>query len=715
MTKLHYSKTISLIIFNVKKIFWLFENRFFFFLEIMSLNMYKRLSLKQRRRVIKRKILQAANLNYIENTLFRGGSSSAIKPAQVNTYCSLLQSKGTNNVPLHCSKEPTVSSIPLFRVELNDSTNIRDLDKDETTLDNLCTNISKISDSKDFLRSWGKRHNISHIAMTELLKFLKPTISDLPSDARTLYQTPRKIGIKYFENGGKFFYFGLKRGVVEAYSRYKKVTFDLTFNIDGIPLHKSTKQQFWPILCDISNIDESPFIVALYLGACKPPLNEYLEEFVSELSEYLENGLIINNQVVHVAVKSFCCDTPARCYIRNIRSFNSFYGCDKCLVRGDYINHRMTFCTLNTELRTDESFNLQENVNFHKGITPLVRLKIGLISQFPADYMHSVCLGVVRKMLFIWRDSGRRYGIKVMQINEKIKCLSIHWPMEFNRKPRSLSDLENWKAIEFRQFLLYVGPVVLKDTLPNKIFCNFMLLKYAISILLNEKLNKQYNDYANNLLHIFVKHSVSIYGREFCIYNTHSLIHIANDAKEFGSLNSINCFRFENFLGGLKRILRKPNLPLEQVVRRYLELGKMNEIKEPSSSPQLLHLVKSAELCNSNVPFSGDVYSQLKFKNLTLTNKTGNNCIFLQNGKMLIIKYFLSNPEIAIVGSQVEIIKPLIDYPSCSSIFSLYEVSINESILICGIEEILYKAVMLPFGKSFVCFPLLHVVPDYSK
>lgn len=338
-------------------------------------------------------------------------------------------------------------------------------------------------------------------------------------------------------------------------------------------------------------------------------------------------------------------------------------------------------------------------------------LKIGLISQFPADYMHSVCLGVVRKILFIWRDNSRRYGVKLQQINEKIKVLNIYWPKEFNRKPRSLSDLENWKAIEFRQFLLYVGPVVLQDTLPNKIFCNFMLLKYAVSILLSEKLNEQYNDYADNLLHIFVKHSVSIYGREFCIYNTHSLIHIAKDAKRFGSLNSINCFRFENFLGGLKRILRKPNLPLEQVVRRYLELGKISS-EEPSSLPQLSQLVKSPEWGVSNVSFNGDVYSKLNLKNMTLTNKTGNNCVFLKNGKIIKIKGFLSNSEITIVGSQVEVIKPLIDYPSFSSIFSLYEVSINESILICNITEILYKAVLLPFGKSFVCFPLLHVFTD---
>lgn len=84
-----------------------------------------------------------------------------------------------------------------------------------------------------------------------------------------------------------------------------------------------------------------------------------MEEFVSELSKHLENGLIIDNQIVRITVRSFCCDAP---------------GCDKYLVKGDYINHRMTFCTLNEEL-----------------------LKIGLISRYPADYMHSVCFTVIKK------------------------------------------------------------------------------------------------------------------------------------------------------------------------------------------------------------------------------------------------------------------------------------------------------------------------------
>jgi len=36
-------------------------------------------------------------------------------------------------------------------------------------------------------------------------------------------------------------------------------------------------------------------------------------------------------------------------------------------------------------------------------------------------------------------------------------------PNDFVRRPRSIRDVKQWKAVEFRNFLLYTGPVVLRD------------------------------------------------------------------------------------------------------------------------------------------------------------------------------------------------------------------------------------------------------------
>lgn len=94
-------------------------------------------------------------------------------------------------------------------------------------------------------------------------------------------------------------------------------------------------------------------------------------------------------------------------------------------------------------LRNDSSFASKKYLEHQKGDTPLLQLPIGHISQFPIDYMHNVCIGVVKKLLFIWRDSGRQYGLRNININSinlRIFELKAYWPRDFNRKPRTLTD-----------------------------------------------------------------------------------------------------------------------------------------------------------------------------------------------------------------------------------------------------------------------------------
>ncbi|CAG7731206.1 unnamed protein product [Allacma fusca] len=51
-------------------------------------------------------------------------------------------------------------------------------------------------------------------------------------------------------------------------------------------------------------------------------------------------------------------------------------------------------------------------------------------------------------------------------------------------------------------------------------------------------------------------------------YNVHGLEHLAEDAAVLGPLDEFSGFKFENFLGYLKSLLKKPNAPLQQVHRR---------------------------------------------------------------------------------------------------------------------------------------------------
>lgn len=72
--------------------------------------------------------------------------------------------------------------------------------------------------------------------------------------------------------------------------------------------------------------------------------------------------------------------------------------------------------------------------------------------------------------------------------------------------PRTLRELDRWKATEFRMFLLYTGPVILSSYLDTNIYNNFMLLFSAIAILFSPTLSSLHLQYAEILLQMFVTH-----------------------------------------------------------------------------------------------------------------------------------------------------------------------------------------------------------------
>ena len=161
-------------------------------------------------------------------------------------------------------------------------------------------------------------------------------------------------------------------------------------------------------------------------------------------------------------------------------------------------------------------------------------------------------------------------------------------PSEFARHPRSLEELERWKATEFRQFLLYTGPVVLRKIVPKKIYEHFLTLTVGISILLDSNENKRnsYREYARELLEYFVRESKNIYSEIFVSYNVHNLIHSSDDVQKYNcSLNSISAFPFENHLQAIKRLVRNAKNPISQVTKRMAEMdtfgsGETNNVSD---------------------------------------------------------------------------------------------------------------------------------------
>ncbi|ODM90974.1 hypothetical protein Ocin01_15709 [Orchesella cincta] len=256
------------------------------------------------------------------------------------------------------------------------------------------------------LRSWAIQNNIKSKAVNSLLYILKQhsCFSELPKDSRSLLKTPRKINIIKVKPGN-YCHFPLVKTLSKVVENDNFSSIGLQLNVDGVPISKSSSQQFWPILAHVVNKPSSPpFVLGIYYGTDKPESsNKFLEIAVQELLEISETGIVINNQKVNVYVHSIVCDAPARAFLLNVKGHTGYFACTKCQIEGEHYKHRMTFDGLSHPRRTDESFRLQTNEDHHlEDESELLRLPIDIIQQIPLDYQHLICLGVVRKLLNLW-------------------------------------------------------------------------------------------------------------------------------------------------------------------------------------------------------------------------------------------------------------------------------------------------------------------------
>ena len=248
--------------------------------------------------------------------------------------------------------------------------------------------FEKNSKFTEGLAEWAGNSQTPHCNMKGLLSLLRPFHPQLPKDPRTLLQTMTKYVIDSIA-GGEYYHFGVSVGLRNLFSAIISNIRDgnemhLQINIDGLPLFRSSKTQFWPILGRVAwPFSSEPFIVGLFCGDKKPTeVDAYLQKFVSEVKDVeLQHGIDIDgiSDKVKVILSCFICDAPARAFVKQIKPHNAYYGCDKCIQRGTWEN-KVTFPEVNAQLRTDVAFDEMVQNEHHVGISPISQLSVGLVS-----------------------------------------------------------------------------------------------------------------------------------------------------------------------------------------------------------------------------------------------------------------------------------------------------------------------------------------------
>ena len=112
--------------------------------------------------------------------------------------------------------------------------------------------------------------------------------------------------------------------------------------------------------------------------------------------------------------------------------------------------------------------------------------------HFPLNYMHLVCLGVMKRFLLFWKEGPRPFRLEpfqIYQISERLKKHDRINPLWVCSTDQRAGWTKQIKSYRIKNILLYVGPIVLKVILRPEKCILFLSLSVSIRILLKEGYN----------------------------------------------------------------------------------------------------------------------------------------------------------------------------------------------------------------------------------
>lgn len=156
-------------------------------------------------------------------------------------------------------------------------------------------------------------------------------------------------------------------------------------------------------------------------------------------------------------------------------------------------------------------------------------------------------------------------------------------------------------------------------------------------------------------------------------------------------------------------MVRSPHFPVAQVIKRISKLEHMtSDGCSDMSYPKVKTFHKDGSI-PPHVTCPVSEYKEIYLAKFCIKVVTGDNCIKSKDSIGLVRNIILINGDV--VYNDFTCVTDLFDNPVKSSqlgVFLLSDMSLNLKCV--KVDEILLKYVLLPFKKTFVGIPLLHLV-----
>lgn len=204
----------------------------------------------------------------------------------------------------------------------------------------------------------------------------------------------------------------------------------------------------------------------------------------------------------------------------------------------------------------------------------------------------------------------------------------------------------------------------------------------------------------------------NIYGSHLISHNVHGLSHICDDYEKFGPLDNCSAFPFENFMGSLKKMLRKPDKPLQQIVKRYNEICHLKTKIQTKIAPY--------QLCGPHVrgPISenalkGDQFTFIVLETMKIkTNIEADSYILTSDDNVVKVFNIICNKDldkVILICKKFKNKHIMFNNPIKSSKLGIYIVDkLCNNFIWYEIGSIKKKVILLPNNNTFIALPIIH-------
>ena len=386
----------------------------------------------------------------------------------------------------------------------------------------------------------------------------------------------------------------------------------VTINTDGVRVWRSNHYDIWPVYLCINELPQHERFItknimmpALWKGSKKPSMLTFLKPLYHELKT-LEKGVVLSTHRGQQEVKVFLLagtfDLPARAMILNMTQYNGAFSCHRCLHPGERLTTGSrgpgtnTFPYREYDQRSDlavkesgktaaETQNIQQGI---KGPSILSYLHIySYVHGTAVDAMHGGFLGLSRQMLQLL--FGEKYKNEVFSCLENVakfdeRLKNIRPPRSVKRMPRSLEDLNHFKASEYAMIIMMYTPVFL-GVLPDNLMRHLCHLSNVLFRLYKAKVTDQDLESASYSVHRYCQQFAGLYGQKFQTSNFHNLQHIVEDVRNLGPLWNTDCFPYENASGEIVKHIFGTQSADQQVIRAVSTIHKIPHLSKGVTDP----------------------------------------------------------------------------------------------------------------------------------